>query len=389
MNFFAQRVTSRVLPVGRAASVAVASSMALLWTTPNVEAEGASSNNWLMVTLAGSCAALGLGAYGGLSMLESVDQRLGALEVKAAKAESSAFVFVKPHAVTEPVKELVKKKLKEAGMCIAAEGEIEGPVIDEKMLIDTHYGAIAEKAVKLKPSELAPSAKAIAEFEKTFSTTWADAVKSGQVYNAIDGCAKLGIDGDALDKKWSTLKRGSSLIKFGGGFYCGQVDGIFIINGFYMSMRGKFTKNDAKIYYFLVDWPTASLPWEDFRAKVLGATNPHEAADGSLRKLIAQDWQTLGLTAVPDTGDNGVHASASPFEALSERINWCGVAPDADTYGKGLLAAGVPLKTLLAWTSDPQVSLPAGGKGSLFDALEDTDSDVCLAKAVAIANANK
>ena len=26
--------------------------------------------------------------------------------------------------------------------------------------------------------------------------------------------------------------------------------------------------------------------------------------------------------AKPNTGDNGVHASASPFEALAERMNW-------------------------------------------------------------------
>lgn len=33
-------------------------------------------------------------------------------------------------------------------------------------------------------------------------------------------------------------------------------------------------------------------------------------------------WSDLGLKAQPDTGDNGVHASASPFEALAERSNW-------------------------------------------------------------------
>lgn len=102
------------------------------------------------------------------------------------------------------------------------------------MLIDNHYGAIAEKAVVLQPSQLSPSPKAIAEFEKTFGLTWSDALAKGIVYNARDACAKLGIDGDGLDKKWSNLKRGTNLIKFGGGFYCGQVDGIFIINGFYM-----------------------------------------------------------------------------------------------------------------------------------------------------------
>ena len=378
------RMGGRLLPVGRAASVATLASLSLSSTGAKAE----SSDKTFYVVGAAAAAAVALGMYGGYAKMQSVEERLGSLEMSAAKAESQAFVFVKPHAVTDPVKDLVKQKLGEAGVTIAAEGEITGPVIDKKMLIDTHYGAIAEKAVKVKPSQLSPSPKALAEFEKTFGLTWAEALKQGKVYNAIDGCAKLGIDGDQLDAKWGTLKRGINVIKFGGGFYCAEVDGIYIINGFYMSMRGKFTKPESSIYYYLVSWPTSALAWEDFRGKILGGTNPHEAAPGSLRKMVAQNWKTLGLLAEPDTGDNGVHASASPFEALSERINWVGVSVDADAFGKGLLAAGVPLSMIMHWTTDPQVNLPEGGKGSLFDALEDLSADQCLAKATKIAKVN-
>lgn len=285
-------------------------------TTAAQQAEGDKSK---YLALAAGAALLGSAIYTNKTGLASVEERLGALEIKAAKQESSAFVFIKPHAVTEPVKALVKQKLGEAGVSIVGEGEIAGPKIDDEMLIDTHYGAIAEKAVVLKPTQLAPSAKALAEFEKAFGLPWTEALANGMVYNARDACAVLGVDGEGLDKKWSTLTRGTNLIKFGGGFYCGQVDGIFIINGFYMSMRGKFTKPTASIYYILVQWPTAALSWADFRGNVLGATNPREAASGSLRKLIADDWKNLGLEAEPNTGDNGVHASASPFEALAER----------------------------------------------------------------------
>ena len=119
-------------------------------------------------------------------------------------------------------------------------------------------------------------------------------------------------------------------------------------------MRGKFTDPRGSIHYYLVEWPTAALSWADFRGKVLGATNPAEAAKGSLRRAILDEWKGLGLAAEPDTGDNGVHASASPFEALSERINWCGATLEGDAYGRGLLAAGIDAKTLKAWGDDPQ-----------------------------------
>ena len=57
---------------------------------------------------------------------------------------------------------------------------------------------------------------------------------------------------------------------------------------------------------------------------MLGGTDPKAAEAGSARNMIFQQWRALGLAAEPDTGDNGVHASASPFEALAERVNWLG-----------------------------------------------------------------
>ena len=151
-----------------------------------------------------------------------------------------------------------------------------------------------------------------------------------------------------------------------------------------MAMREKYTKPGEKIHYYLVEWDPAKLSWEDFRGKVLGATDPATAEDGSLRKTIFAQWKSLGLKSEPNVGDNGVHASASPFEALAERLNWLGASLEEDPFGKAMLDAGIPKETLLAWTSDPQVPFE-GGKASLFDLLEDLDAEACLAKAQTIA----
>ena len=43
--------------------------------------------------------------------------------------------------------------------------------------------------------------------------------------------------------------------------------------------------------------------------------------------------QRSGLKAQPDTGDNGVHASASPLEALAERSNWLRASVSKDAFG--------------------------------------------------------
>jgi hypothetical protein len=113
---------------------------------------------------------------------------------------------------------------------------------------------------------------------------------------------------------------------------------------------------------------------------VLGPTDPKDAPAGSLRGLIYSGWKDLGLSEVPNVGDNGVHASASPFEAMAERMNWLGSSLSEDSFGRSLLASGVGEGFITDGTVDPQVALADGSKGSLFDALEDMDSSACAAK---------
>jgi len=157
----------------------------------------------------------------------------------------------------------------------------------------------------------------------------------------------------------------------------------YVINGFYMTMREKFTTKDAKLQYFVVEWDSKDLSWEDFRGKVLGTTDPASAVEGSLRRTILDDYKTLGLAGVPNVGDNGVHASASPFEALAERMNWLGAKLEDDAFGQALLA-NVDKDTIVSWLKDPQVELD-GEMTSLFDCMEDQNSDEILAKANKIA----
>ena len=139
-----------------------------------------------------------------------------------------------------------------------------------------------------------------------------------------------------------------------------------------------------KIQWYTVSWPTDSLSWEDFRGSVLGATDPSAAPKSSIRRTILDSYKQLGLKSKPNTGDNGVHASASPFEALAERANWLGASIEDDSFGKGLTAAGISSETINEWSGDSQVKVEgetAPGKTmSVFDTLEDLDADSVLSK---------
>jgi len=303
-------------------------------------------------------------------------------------AKNAAFVFIKPHAVTDAVKTLVKAGLEAKGITIKKEGSIKGEVIDKKKLIDQHYYAIASKATILKPDQLnVPEDK----FKAQFGLEWKDALASGKVFNAMDGCKELGIDADGLDAEWAKAKADKKLVKFGGGFYCGLIEAggkaLYIFNGFFMSMRSKFTKPGTQIHYYSVEWDPSTLSWEDFRGKVLGPTDPAEAPKDSLRGEVLAKWKDLGLEAEPNVGDNAVHASASPFEAFAERNNWLKVPPGRDTFGRTMLSEGVPMETIKAWSVDPQVNVGDGKMGSIFDALEDMNVDDCLAKVVQLSKA--
>lgn len=301
----------------------------------------------------------------------------------STKESNQAFVFIKPHAVTDAVKELVSKGLADKGIKILSEGTITSEEIDEKKLIDQHYYAIASKATILKPYELnVPQDK----FEEQFGEEWQLALDMKKVYNAMDGCHKLGLSADEMDKQWGICKKAGKMIKFGGGFYCGLIeladkDPIYVFNGFFMSMRSKFTAPGLSIHYYVVEFDANDLSWEDFRGKVLGPTDPAEAPADSLRGLVMADWKALGLQEEPNVGDNGVHASASPFEGLAERLNWVGAKLEEDDFGKELLAAGISDKFITNGCVDPQVVINAADKkGSLFDAVEDLNRNECINK---------
>jgi len=304
----------------------------------------------------------------------------------------SAFVFVKPHANTDAVQSLVKAKFGEVGVTVLSEGTIDGATIDADKLIDQHYYAIASKATIMTPDQLnIPKDK----FAETFSEEWDTVLAEGRVLNALDACKKLEIDANAIDVAWGAAKKEKRIVKFGGGFYCARVeiegkDPLYTLNAFFMSMRSKFTDPSVSIHYFEVEFDASKLAWADFRGKVLGPTDPASAPADSLRGKINSDWESLGLAAPPNTGDNGVHASASPFEGLAEKMNWLKLDPETDTFAKALLEGGVSLEMLKAWTVDPQVKLPGGDgrKGSLFDQLEDMDFGPAVAKCKAIAEAN-
>ena len=88
-------------------------------------------------------------------------------------------------------------------------------------------------------------------------------------------------------------------------------------------------------------WDPARLSWASFKNDVIGATDPSQANEGSIRKKLLDQWDPLGLPEQPNGTDNGVHASAGPLEALKERLLWCGFDLEKDPTGSRLVQLAV------------------------------------------------
>lgn len=115
---------------------------------------------------------MGWGPVAGIGEIRGLEARLDEIEADVAfpgRTTNSAFVFVKPAAVTPNTLALVEKKFRSFGIKITGSGSIDAKTIDKEQLIDTHYGAIAHKAMNLKPEELNVPEKAQAEFKKAVS----------------------------------------------------------------------------------------------------------------------------------------------------------------------------------------------------------------------------
>ena len=205
-------------------------------------------------------------------LLTSLLLLVGAAAEQACEASellNSAFVFVKPHANTPATQALVKDKLEGAGIEILSEHDISGETIDENRLIDQHYYSIASKATILPASEIpVPHDKFLAEFGESWETVLAEK----RAVNAMDACDRFGCTPEELNKAWLASK---SVVKFGGGFYCGVVSvdkqpPLYVFNAFFMAMRGKFVAPGSSIHCYVVQWDPNNMSWTTFRNEFLG-----------------------------------------------------------------------------------------------------------------------
>ena len=319
-----------------------------------------------------------------------------------------ALVFVKPHAYTPAAIEFVRKELTTCkGLCVLGECSQSGEAIEEGNLVDKHYDVVASHALSAAPSEIVVSDEKKAAFAEKFGVAWDDCVANGTVLNATDCALQLGTPGDPEsgaeaepmgERDLLNLWLVADKVKVAKDVYVARVKGgasdpdadeyddasaaegeasLFCVNGFYPALKAQFTKAEASVRLFVVAFDPAVLTWANFRGDVIGATNPADAAPTSIRAKMLAQHEALGMDEPPNNSNNGIHASASPLEALKERLIWLNFTMDNDPTGSKLVELAVWDETkrpvLDSLLENPDVDV-ASFKGKAYDLLEDKDT---------------
>jgi len=302
---------------------------------------------------------------------------------------NSALVLIKPHANSTPVRDLVRSTLLDqisllGNGFIASECTLSSEDIQKGELIDVHYKTIARYAMQIpvKQMPIPPS-----EFRNAFEEDIDVVIRESRIFNAKQALVACDCTPEQLGEAW---READHLIKkFGTGVYCANIQinqkHIYVINGFYLALRRKFTQKLASVYAFVIHWDSRIFSWKFFLSKVIGATNPENAERGSIRKLVHDSYKELGLVHKPDINNNVLHASASPLEGLVERCNWLSRKIREDEYGQILLRKGIPESIVLSWFENNKVeiaSLQLYSKDGtelqhVFDSVKDMESFEC------------
>lgn len=315
---------------------------------------------------------------------------------RARAAKEQAFLFLKPRAATSELLLLVKKKLSESDISILLSGEVSGKDMASSGIFDAQYASLRSFAEEVDPLDIEVSQDMARLFRSTFNASWESVRSTSQLSNARDACEFLDVTATKLH--FLCLHSKLSTVRLRRGLYVSCLDAsstgdvdlkrklqlpIYVINGFYGSMKESFEAPTTRISYMLVEWDSSRLSWRDMMQQVIGDRVPSLAVKTSIRGVAYSEWQSLRLDTQPNSKDNCVHVSASSLEALMEKGLWLGNRPtsaelEADPLGSQFVAH-IGCQLLQKWLQNPSVD-----GIMVFDHMFGMGIAQCIEKAVAL-----
>ena len=132
---------------------------------------------------------------------------------------------------------------------------------------------------------------------------WVAALSGGVLLNYAQAQALLPeLTPPEVERRW----RAEGCLRLGSGLYVAKVErpgssALFVVNGFYGSMRHKYAREGSRIHWMVVEFNADSLSWAEFRGGVIGATDPCKATPGSIRSKLLVDRDAGSVAPVEQT----------------------------------------------------------------------------------------
>ncbi|CCW60139.1 unnamed protein product [Phytomonas sp. EM1] len=308
-------------------------------------------------------------------------------------ARNTALLLVKPSAFTPRALLAIWQCILAhniAGLRMEDEDDIDAIQIQASNLVDRHYRTIAYYAGDCPLYDIPLDTETLERFQQGYGISWADAVAGGLVWSATNLLQFLTwVTPSDLYELWSAQP---CKIKLTSGAYVAKLSigpkddatCYYVVNGFYPYLRNLFLSPGSKTKCYIISWPETALSWSSFRKDVIGCTDPSKAPSNSLRGMLYRDWKDLDLAQQPSSTENGVHASASPLEAMIEEHLWLGT-PLGRCCCSALMRKrfGLSPATWLSWASNPHIRIDGGPRSTrVFDVMENKNTHEFLLAAL-------
>jgi len=285
--------------------------------------------------------------------------------------------FLKPEATAtadgvnlQKIIDLATKTLSDAGVKFGAIRVIGGPYLDAHNIMVQHYGVIS-KISKEGYSAISDAAKE-------------NLKKNENMKEFLAAGAEI-IGGHDFLKKFDKFNPFSLLVlndnlgttRLAGGTYAMKVKVLgkpyIVLNPFHAYQVVPYTTTGNAIIVFE---GLSTLSWAHLRTKLTGVTDPNASEEGSIRRLLLNHKQDLGLKDV-DKGSNGIHLSAGPLEGMVELTRFFTdhntgntVSNTSTAFGSYLKSKGASEENINKYATNPDADAD-GKKVSLFDLTEE------------------
>ena len=179
------------------------------------------------------------------------------------------------------------------------------------------------------------------------------------------------------------------MVCFGSSFAVGLVDGLYVVNGYLPAVREEMYAPGAKLFYWELEFNFyRQFGWAEYMQNDLGDEDPTKANEDSVRAILHNEWEELGLAQQPTWTMNAVFGSRGPFEAYFHKsIYLPNHDPFKDYFYTAMLACGISRPTIERLGADPYLKWgPAGfiRKQYTYDALAGVNAEDALNRIMCI-----